>query len=198
MNRFELKYKIQSKHLDIVRSYLCSIGKFEKKYHVLSTYFDDWRKSAYQAKLDGDYERKKIRVRSYTKDFSEGEDVYLEKKIRKGQLISKERFKIDQDFMNSAFMGNANHPWLVGLSPKLTIYYFREEYVFNWGRITVDTDITFKWNQFEKKFNDSILEIKTETPFDSSQFGWLHKLSKVQSFSKYATGMSIIEGQHVE
>lgn len=198
MNRFELKYKIQGKHLDLVRSYLSSIGKFEKQYHVLSTYFDDWKKTAYQAKLDGDYERKKIRIRSYSKNFSEGKDLFLEKKIRKGQLISKERVQIDKHFLTEALAGKCNHPWLVGLNPKLTIYYFREEYVFSWGRITVDSDITIKWDHFEKKLNDSILEIKTESPFDSSQFKWLHQISKVQSFSKYATGMSIKEGHHAE
>lgn len=198
MNRFELKYKIQQKHLDIARAHLSSIGKFEKKYHVLSTYFDDWKNSAYQAKIDGDYERNKIRIRSYSKDFDEDSKLYLEKKTRKGQLISKERFEIDSKFMSSALSGRESHPWLIGLLPKLTIYYFREEFVFPWGRITLDSAISVRWNQFEKKINDGILEIKTEQPFDTTQFKWLHEISKVQSFSKYATGMAIKEGLHAE
>lgn len=198
MNRFELKYKIQNRHLELTRAHLSSTGRFEKKYHVLSTYFDDWKNSAYQAKIDGDYERNKIRIRSYSKDFSQDSKLYLEKKKRTGQVISKERFEIDSSFMHSALQGKAAHPWLIGLLPRLTIYYFREEYVFIWGRITLDTEITVKWENFEKKLSDAILEIKTEKPFDASQFKWLHEISKVQSFSKYATGMAIKEGYHAE
>lgn len=194
MQRFELKFVIQPKDILFALSQLRTQGRTGKSYDVSSIYFDDRNLSSYHAKLDGLYERHKIRIRSYSKDFKET-PLFLERKKRSGTFISKKRHEISEKTLAHALTGKTTEPWLTGLYPTLTVYYHRQEFFFPWGRVTLDTDITFKCDRFEWKHKDAILEVKTEAIFEADWLKWLNKISHVQSFSKYATGMKIKRGE---
>lgn len=194
MQRFELKFIIRQKDVASALSHLRLEGKFVKSYDVNSVYFDDKNLSSYHAKLDGNYERHKIRIRTYSRSFSDS-TLYLELKKRSGSLISKKRHEISASTFTKAMAGRSSEPWLVGLNPTLTVYYQRHEFIYPWGRVTLDSDITFKSERFEWKFKESILEVKTESVFQAHWMKWLSKMSVVQSFSKYATGMKMKLGE---
>lgn len=194
IQRFELKYILKPHKVPLAESYLMTQGRSGKSYDVSSIYFDDHKLSAFHAKLDGLYERQKIRIRAYSKQFS-GVELYLEQKKRLGSTILKNRVLISEKDLREALKGNSHHPWLSGLTPQLTVYYRRKEFIFPWGRITIDTDITFSSNRFQWKYENAILEVKSETAFESKAFEWLNEISHVQSFSKYATGIKHKSGE---
>lgn len=195
--RFELKYILKMHKVAFAESYLMTQGRPGKSYDVSSVYFDDYKLSSFHAKMDGHYQRQKIRIRSYSKDFKDV-PLYLEQKKRQGDFITKNRFEISQNDFLEAMRGISPHPWLNGLRPVLTVFYRRKEFIFTWGRITIDTDITFKSDRFEWRYENAILEVKTETPFESKWFRWLDRISHVQAFSKYATGIRYKRGEELD
>lgn len=192
--RFELKYVLKMHKVALAESYLMTQGRLGKSYDVSSIYFDDYKLSAFHAKVDGLYERQKIRIRSYSKEF-QNSPLFLEQKKRRGEFISKNRIEISDRELSDALSGKSSHPWLKGLGPQITVYYRRKEFLFTWGRITIDTDITFKSERFEWNYENAILEIKTETEFESKWFRWLDDISHVQAFSKYATAIKYKRGE---
>ncbi len=194
MKRYELKYVIAEKNIPFALSYLRSEARFLKAYDVSSIYFDDSRLSSYHAKLDGLYERHKIRIRTYSKKFPDS-TMYLEKKKRTGSFISKNRHELTSNEFDLAMKGISNEPWLMGLNPTLNVYYHRDEFLYPWGRVTLDTQITFSSDRFSWKQKDAVLEVRTEKDFEEGWMKWLKKISQVQSFSKYATGMRIKLGE---
>jgi SPX domain protein involved in polyphosphate accumulation len=172
------------------------LGKFSKSYPVISTYFDDEKLSDFYAKLDGHFSRKKIRIRSYSELYSKNTDLFLERKIKTGQKVSKQRMLLSFKDYEKAINGTLMHPWLAGLKAKLTVIYQRDEYVLPYGRVTVDKKIRFIWNGFIYNHGLAVLEIKTEKPLDAKSFFWLGRFSQSEPFSKYAEGMKIKLGIH--
>ena len=59
------------------------------QYMIRSLYFDDWRMSSYEEKIMGVMARKKWRIRIY--NYSD-DQIFLERKIKHGNYIHKERF----------------------------------------------------------------------------------------------------------
>jgi len=195
--RFEIKFILGSKHLELVRARVSSFCKLIKIYDLNSLYFDDPGLSFLNAKLDGHYERKKIRIRTYSKEFLGNNCHYLECKKRIGEHVFKTREEIGPDEIQKSINGVSSHPWLIGLLPQIHVSYNREEYGFNEGRITIDNHIFFQSNTFSQKYLNAVMEYKSKTPIDPNLFRWINNISKMQSFSKYATGMNAMLGRGV-
>lgn len=125
------------------------------EYRITSLYFDDAADSALYAKLAGMPDREKVRVRIY----GDRDDlIMLEKKIKRGDGVRKERVQISRALYEALCTGNhralryAGHPllddvaWHMAnrlLRPKVIVDYVREAYVHPLGnvRITFDKDL---------------------------------------------------------
>ena len=103
--RFELKYLIGKKDYYLLKQMLPRILELDphnlngSRYTVISIYFDDPIDSAYYEKVDGDFERKKFRIRFY--DFSDA-FIKLEKKEKIGGITYKTDMRIDKSVVLTA------------------------------------------------------------------------------------------------
>lgn len=156
-----------------------------KGYLVRSLYFDSDDFTSYHEKMNGNGERLKLRIRSYSTDIGKGMPVKAELKIRQGNLVIKKTTCVTDEeyleFMRSGHWGKPEDPVLVefesnyfgkSLKPKVLIEYLREGYesrIDNGLRITFDhkvrsahSDSLFPGHLFFREHNPSevILEIK--------------------------------------
>lgn len=125
------------------------------EYRITSLYFDDAADSALFEKLSGMQHRSKVRVRIY-----DGQDrlIMLEKKVKYGEGVRKERLQITRPLCEALCAGDAERlrdtgeallteiAWQMTnrlLRPKVIVDYVREAYVFPAGnvRITFDKDL---------------------------------------------------------
>jgi len=122
------------------------------RYRVSSLYFDDLDDSAVFEKLSGVCERQKIRVRIYD---GSAEPILLEKKMKRGDGIWKDRVRISRTVYEAMRQGNpdplmeADSPllkeiaWLMihrRLKPKVIVDYVREAYLYPIGNVRVTFD----------------------------------------------------------
>ena len=99
--RIELKYFLPYRYLEHfvervsrrtnVDPYLVQEGLGRTRYPVTSLYFDSWDLSAWREKEDGQFFRRKIRLRTYTDEFSEHAPCFLEIKRRLDAVVLKDR-----------------------------------------------------------------------------------------------------------
>lgn len=159
--RHELKFFINAHQYHMIRQRLHHYLRPDAHtgpsgdYRVTSLYLDDASDSALNEKLAGVQFRQKVRVRIY--DDSD-EVISLEKKIKNGDGIRKERVQIDREQYEALLAGNpeplqmTGHPFLSGIAwemsnrllrPKVIVDYRREAYVHPCGnvRITFDKDL---------------------------------------------------------
>lgn len=159
--RHELKYYINYRDYYTLRACLKGLlksdihGNEEGTYHIRSLYFDDRNESALSEKLQGVNFRKKYRIRIYNLS---DRKISFEKKIKKGQFISKQSFPLtreeydrivagDYDFLLERKEPLAQEVYtemrVKGLKPKVIVDYIREAYVYPIGnvRITFDKDL---------------------------------------------------------
>lgn len=159
--RHELKFFTHPHQYQIIRQRLRHLLRPDPhagpsgEYRITSLYFDDASDSALYEKLAGVCCRQKIRVRIY-----DGRDdvISLEKKIKNGEGVRKERVRIDRPLYEALRTGNpkplqeADHPLLTDvalqlsgrlLRPKVIVDYVREAYIHPMGnvRITFDKDL---------------------------------------------------------
>ena len=123
-------------------------------YNIRSLYFDDYRDRYLNENIDGTDERSKWRIRIY--DHST-DYISLERKIRKGDLISKQSCAIDTEMFNRLMKRDAavseNSPPLLNLfitemktkalHPAVIVEYDRTPFVAKEGntRVTFDRNI---------------------------------------------------------
>ena len=159
--RHELKFLVAPHQIQILRQrlrhwlhkdpYAGPTGR----YRISSLYFDDAADSALYEKLAGLEHREKIRVRIYN---GSSETILLEKKIKGGDGVRKERLRITRPIYeamregNPAPLADSGSPFLESvawqmknrlLRPKVIVDYVREAYVHPLGnvRITFDMDL---------------------------------------------------------
>ena len=99
--RIELKYFLPYRFLDHfiervsrrtdVDPYLVKEGHGRTRYPVTSLYFDSFDLAAWREKEDGQFFRRKIRLRTYTEEFSETAPCFLEIKRRLDAVVLKDR-----------------------------------------------------------------------------------------------------------
>ncbi|MBC3887776.1 VTC domain-containing protein [Acetobacterium paludosum] len=159
--RHEHKHYINYMDYVVLRSKLKAIMKQDDHtdtdgaYQIRSLYFDNFRDTVLNEKIDGINHREKFRIRCYNNDFS---FVNLEKKTKINSLCSKILAPITQEEAesildcNTEWMAESNYPLIVelytkmksqGLRPKSIVDYSREAYVFKTGnvRVTIDRNI---------------------------------------------------------
>lgn len=192
-SRFELKYRIHYTDFLRIRNALTIYMKKDrytraaggKGYLVRSLYFDSDDFTSYHEKMNGNGERLKLRIRSYSTGMGKGMPVKAELKIRQGNLVIKKTTCVTDleymEFMRSGHWSNHDDPVLVefesnffgkSLKPKVLIEYLREGYesrIDNGLRITFDhkvrsahADSLFPGHLFFREHNpgEVILEIK--------------------------------------
>jgi hypothetical protein len=99
--RIELKYFLPYRQLDHfvervsrrtdVDPYLVKEGLGRTRYPVTSLYFDSYDLAAWREKEDGQFYRRKIRLRTYTEEFSQQAPCFLEIKRRLDAVVLKDR-----------------------------------------------------------------------------------------------------------
>ncbi len=159
--RHELKYFVAPHQYHILRQRLRHFlqkdphAGLSGAYRISSLYFDDAADSALYEKLAGLPHRQKIRVRIY--DGSPA-SILLEKKIKVGDGVRKERLRISWSIYDALRTGDpaplieSGHPlleeiaWQMSnqlLRPKVIVDYVREAYIYAPGnvRVTFDSDL---------------------------------------------------------
>lgn len=157
--RYELKYLIGKKDYYLLKHMLPRILSLDpnnlngKSYTVSSIYFDDPLDSAYYEKVDGDFERKKFRMRFY--DFSDN-FIKLEKKEKIGGITYKTDMVIDKSIVHTVlddpihldikkYSNPLYHEFVIDcktkrLTPKVIIQYQREAFLLSYEGIRICFD----------------------------------------------------------
>lgn len=156
--RSELKFLINQHQYLIIRQRLKNLMQQDPnvgasgEYHIRSLYFDDIDNTALHEKLGGLHSRAKYRIRIYN-----GEDriIHFEKKIKKGDLISKVNAPLTRKMYNQIMAGDyevlnkPDNPLLMEiyhktkvdlLRPKVIVDYVREPYVYRNGNVRITFD----------------------------------------------------------
>lgn len=159
--RHELKYVISYPEKEQLRSRLSGLlqqddnASKEGFYKIRSLYFDDFWNSAYDEKLMGVSSRFKYRIRVYN---DSDRIIYLEKKIKQGNYISKESARLTRNGVDRILHGDYGfllkdnqklcRSFYIALTtdlqrPRVMVDYEREPYVCAAGdvRITFDTNV---------------------------------------------------------
>ncbi|NLZ36769.1 MAG: polyphosphate polymerase domain-containing protein [Clostridiales bacterium] len=161
MERYELKKFITYEQYLILRTRVKALMRVDPysmpsgDYVVSNIYFDDIYNSAYNEKLDGVKKRDKYRIRSYN-----GDDSYivLECKAKQGDRIYKRQERIAAETLNRLYEGDITcfdeydnelcrevsvKMRSCGLTPKVSVIYRREAYIYPIceTRVTFDMDL---------------------------------------------------------
>jgi hypothetical protein len=222
--RFEYKYLLPFPKVYQVRNAILPYVELDPfsadtengKYLVRSLYFDTRYLNFYQEKIDGDNDRIKFRIRTYSQTLDENTVLKAEIKVRKGVLMEKYSTFIQHEdyleFMQShqwesedpVLLEFTRYFWMKGLQPQILVEYYREGFRTKDKseiRITFDHQVssTASTTLFSPRaiFREHhkhviILEIKCR----KGQPWWLldivkkHGL-KIASSSKYVKGIEI-------
>jgi len=223
--RFEYKYRLTYQQYLCVRSAILPFMKKDRytlagigcRYPVRSLYFDTDDLNNYEEKVNGDCDRVKLRIRSYSLTPPEGLNLRVELKARKGMAMEKHSTWIGhQDYIEFMTSGHwksqpdevlqefERYVHLKSQNPKIIVEYFREGYLSRGReplRITFDhkvksahADSLFPKQSFFREHYPTyiILEIKC----DRRQPLWLRELVQDQALcivanSKYSQGIEI-------
>ncbi len=164
--RFELKYRISVLEYHKMRIALRPYMQYDDYtaiappggYLVRSLYFDTYDYRAYHEKMNGDHERIKFRIRTYSKELKEDTRIRAEMKVRKGNAMEKHGATVAPNeylhFIKTRHWPENNNPILQeferyvhlwALKPQLLVQYFREGYQDrekNGVRITFDQKVS--------------------------------------------------------
>ena len=192
--RIERKLLINNKNIFKTKGIFFKLG-FKKLFPtriIFSCYFDTVDFQMYKDSIEGTVPRKKIRIRSYNKLFTE--KVFLEIKINSvegrykkvGELINYNNFLykgyFDQDY---------------GICyPKLLVKYKRSYFVKDQVRLTIDQEV--KFSKFYKNFKNNFssfdkydcAELKCENIHELNKID-LDQLQIIRN-SKYCNGVNEI------
>lgn len=215
--RHEYKYVIPYEEMLKLKTKLDKILTIDRdnSYIVRSLYFDSYNDNDYYDKLNGELNRKKIRIRIY--DITSNK-VKLEIKAKYDYHQLKESLIINQEEATKIINGDyeflltynnetANKIYLIlkeGYQPKVIIEYDRLAYTTSTTtRITFDYNIK-KSTDFENFFTNNInyinlvdsKDIVLEVKFDRFLEPYISKIlekytSRNQSVSKYMMGRNI-------
>ena len=110
-SRHELKYYINNGDARVIGDMLDKVlwrdenADENREYHIRSLYFDNHLESAYYDKIDGVRDREKYRIRIY--NFSDRQ-IRLERKSKRGELISKLSATIDRSICEQIIAGDTS------------------------------------------------------------------------------------------
>lgn len=192
--RIEKKFRVEQKKLVKLYSWL-KTNKALKIYndrYVKSIYFDNNKFSSYHDSIEGVVPRKKIRLRNYSKDKSNFDNLKLEIKINsiEGRYKTSEKLKTYKNYFN-----NGIHDNFYGLCyPKIIVSYKREYYRVYGYRITLDREIEYDnfnlKNFFLNTINENRIIVELKTNINSSENDINEKFPfEIIRFSKYCFGI---------
>ena len=192
--RIEKKFRVEQKKLIQLYSWLDKnqAVKIYNDRYIKSIYFDNNNFSSYHDSTEGVVPRKKIRLRNYSKNKFDFNNLKLEIKINSVEG----RYKTSENFRNNSNnLNNGIHDNFYGTCfPKIIISYKREYYKVHDYRITVDREIQYDNFDLKKKFintineNRIIMELKTN--FKSNENDINEKFPfEIIRFSKYCFGI---------
>jgi hypothetical protein len=192
--RIEKKFRVEQKKLVQLYSWLSKneAVKIYNDRYIKSIYFDNKSFSSYHDSTEGVVPRKKIRLRNYSKDKSNFNNLNLEIKINSVEG----RYKTTKNIKNySNCLNNGMHDDFYGICyPKIIISYKREYYKVYGYRITVDREIQYDEFDLKRKFLNKIYEnriiMELKTNYNSSENDINEKFPfEIIRFSKYCFGM---------
>ena len=192
--RIEKKYRVEQKKLAQLYSWLNkneAIKIYNDRY-VKSIYFDNNNFSSYHDSTEGVVPRKKIRLRNYSKNKLDLNNLKLEVKINSVEG----RYKTSENIKNhSNFLSNGIHDSFYGICfPKIVISYKREYYKVCDYRITVDREIQYDnfnlKNFFFNTINENRIIMELKTNYNSDENNINEKFPfEIIRFSKYCFGI---------
>ena len=191
--RIEKKLFINPKNLFDFKKFLekNKVVKLHNSRFVKSLYFENKRNEMYLDPIEGILPRKKIRIRTYPE--SNNFNTYLEYKYSSIEGRYKENNQITEDKKNF-FLSNGIFDKKYGLcKPKLEVMYKREYYQKNDVRVTIDTDISYKFYSKRKIAKDKItaVELKTKISKDLDELFENFPFQEIR-FSKYCNGLNLL------
>ena len=191
--RIEKKLFINPKNLFDFKKFLekNKVVKLHNSRFVKSLYFENKRNEMYLDSIEGILPRKKIRIRTYPE--SNNFNMYLEYKYSSIEGRYKENNQITEDKKNF-FLSNGIFDKKYGLcKPKLEVMYKREYYQKNDVRVTIDTDISYKFYSKRKIAKDKMtaVELKTKISKDLDELFENFPFQEIR-FSKYCNGLNLL------
>ncbi len=204
MDRVKLMNRVDTKFAFSVNEFLKFLPELKENYRILeiegtrtpfyeSLYFDDQDFSFFKDHHNGRTNRFKVRFRKYV----ESNLTFLEIKHKLKGRTHKSRIKVDEipsellekhkDFIHSIITNKT------GLRPVMWNSFHRMTLVnkVENERLTLDFDLTFKWESHSQNFNNLIIaELKQETVNRNSAFFALMKTKCIRPYrlSKYCIG----------
>ncbi|MCD6331668.1 MAG: polyphosphate polymerase domain-containing protein [Bacteroidales bacterium] len=223
--RFEYKYRLTYQQYHRVRSAILPYMKRDqytlasplKRYLVRSLYFDSHNLKNYEEKVNGDSDRVKLRIRSYSDTFTKGTRLRTELKARKGIATEKHNSWIEYNTYQK-FMSTWHWPdqtdvvlaeferyiHLKTMRPKIIVEYLREGYYTRSReniRVTFDHQVRsahasslFPEIPFFRMHHPGLLVL--EIKCTKTQPTWLKRLVQQQGLrvtpnSKYVQGVEV-------
>ncbi|MBT6068735.1 polyphosphate polymerase domain-containing protein [Candidatus Peregrinibacteria bacterium] len=227
--RYEFKYHIPMRLADKIVPALLNYMDFDShvgdskdhSYDVHSIYLDSSGLKNYHEKIEGDLFRKKLRIRSYTKNVKPNDTVFVEIKRKHNMVIIKDRISMplssaitlasatghrsmfkeeDHDVIDEFMLDKS----VYGMRPKVLVSYKRKPLVGRTGsnlRVTFDYDIQaarvgdLDFSRETKSIYDGMLVM--EVKFNDILPYWLHEIiqkycMEAWPYSKYCFGMEAI------
>ncbi len=191
--RIENKYKVELIKLDEVYKFLGdNLAKvLHPKRFIKSIYFDNKNFSLYHESIEGTIPRKKIRIRTYSKEniFNLSNKFNLETKINSVEG----RYKIvKKDINHVKFLKEGILDKDYGhIFPVIEVSYFREYYQILNLRLTLDTKINYRIYKKNRSplINDTcIMEVKSNNLENNNYIDENFSFMKTR-FSKYCEGV---------
>ena len=140
--RIELKYFLPYRYLDHfvervsrrtdVDPYLVKEGLGRTRYPVTSLYFDSYDLAAWREKEDGQFYRRKIRLRTYTEEFSQDAPCFLEIKRRLDAVVLKDRIGLPAGVLTPDTPVNRLLPYLLANAEDLDVTAHEAEMMRGW------------------------------------------------------------------
>jgi len=217
--RHEFKFYIDQKTYQILRQRISVVArpdensKSEDGYLISSLYFDDYRNSALNDKIDGDRFRKKFRIRAYEHDPGL---IKLESKAKLDSWTSKESTLLTLEEYQKILAEDVDFLILKEdplckelyslmktklLKPKVIVEYEREAYVVNEGnvRLTFDKQLRSSINGLDI-FDPSVVYsaalpedlLVFEVKYDDFIPKHIRALINGQSMQRYAVSKYVI------
>ncbi len=228
--RFEFKYFLDKNIADRLIPTLMNYMEWDpyvgdkEYYECHSLYFDNDRLKAYHEKIDGFLNRKKVRIRTYNRDYKQTDPLFFEIKRKSGEIILKDRVVLpanylekfiedpfsvqnhkdaDPDFANELVFEMINYQ----MSPKLLVSYKRKPFFAkndSTFRVTFDYDLEFakaNGGNYNEEFTPLredfvIMEVK----FTGILPKWFHEI--IENFQlvktdscKYVFGTDLLNGE---
>jgi len=188
--RQEKKYIIPTFKTQLFKKTIINLGfQVHHKYNLINNiYFDDLNMSSAYENIEGDLFRSKYRIRWYGIN---DEKYTLEKKQKFSSSGIKEKIRLSATNIADAILETENR---TNLNAIIANAYYREYFIREGVRITIDSNLKFKVPKGKTSMNypNNIVEIKYDTEALPDLDNIISQLTPLTKFSKYLTGLETL------